>query len=78
LPSILPAPVKKAIKAADKISAWLEAVQIAGFSESEATKVFGRPDAAVVQGLKIKLRPPAVVRADYITRHAALMELITI
>ncbi|MEI6097831.1 MAG: HD family hydrolase [Alphaproteobacteria bacterium] len=78
LPSILPAPVKKAIKAADKISAWLEAVQIAGFSESEANKVFGRPDDCVVRGLEIKLRPPAVVRADYITRHAALLQLITI
>jgi 5'-deoxynucleotidase YfbR-like HD superfamily hydrolase len=78
LPSILPAPVKRAIKAADKISAWLEAVQIAGFSESEANKFFGRPDDAVIRGLEIKLRPPAIVRADYIARHAALLHLITI
>jgi 5'-deoxynucleotidase YfbR-like HD superfamily hydrolase len=78
LPSILPTPVKRAIKSADKISAWLEAVQIAGFSESEANKFFGRPDDAVIRGLEIKLRPPAIVRADYIARHAALLHLITI
>jgi 5'-deoxynucleotidase YfbR-like HD superfamily hydrolase len=77
LPSILPAPIKKAIKAADKISAWLEAVQIAGFSEIEANKFFGQPDDAIIRGLEIKLRPPAIVRADYIARHAALLHLIT-
>ena len=76
LPSVLPVAIKKAIKVADKISAWLEAVQIAGFSEGEADKFFGRPDDAVMRGLEIKLRPPAVVRADYIARHAALLSLI--
>jgi len=73
LPAVLPAPVKKAIKAADRVSAWLEAVQIAGFSQPEADKLFGRPDAAVLAGLQIRLRPPAVVRADFMARHAALL-----
>lgn len=77
LPSSLPVGIKKAIKTADKISAWLEAVQIAGFTEREADKFFGRPDDAVLRGLEIKLRPPAVVRADFVARHAALLELIT-
>jgi hypothetical protein len=70
---VLPAPVKKAIKAADKVSAWLEAVQIAGFSEGEADRFFGRPAAALVEGMAIRLRPPAEVRADYVARHAALL-----
>ena len=76
LPAGLPLAVKKAIKVADKISAWLEAVQIAGFSENEADKFFGRPDDSLIRGLEIKLRPPAVVRADYIARHTTLLGLI--
>ena len=73
LPAVLPAPVKKAIKTADKMSAWMEAVAIAGFSEPEADKLFGRPDQGLLRGLQIKLRPPAVVRADYVARHEALL-----
>ncbi len=78
LPAALPAPVKKAIKAADKVSAWLEAIQIAGFSEGEADRLFGRPESVVLKGLEIRLRPPAVVRADYVARHADLLAAITI
>lgn len=73
LPAILPIEIKKAIKTADKVSAWLEAVQIAGFTEAEADKLFGRPLSSVMRGLDIKLRPPAVVRADFISRHVALI-----
>jgi uncharacterized protein len=73
LPSVLPAAVKKAIKTADKVSAWLEAVQIAGFSEAEADRLFGRPGLQLLTGLAIRLRPPAVVRADFVARHAALL-----
>ena len=76
LPAVLPVAIKKAIKLADKISAWLEAVQIAGFTEAEADKLFGRPDDAVLRGLEIRLRPPAVVRADYIARHSALLHAL--
>jgi uncharacterized protein len=73
LPATLPLPVKKAIKVADKVSAWLEAVQIAGFTGAEADKLFGRPDLTLLQGLEIRLRPPAVVRADYVARHSELL-----
>lgn len=76
LPAAIPAPVKKAIKLADRISAWLEAVQIAGFSEIEADKFFGRPSDAILRGLEIRLRPPAEVRADYIARHRALLGML--
>jgi len=37
LPAQLPGAIKTAIKSADKISAWLEAVQIAGFTEARRT-----------------------------------------
>ena len=73
LPAMLPVAVKKQIKAADKVSAWAEAVQIAGFSEAEADRFFGRPAEALLRGLEIRLRPPAVVRADYVARHSALL-----
>ena len=77
LPAALPVVVKKAIKVADRVSAWLEAVQIAGFTENEADKLFGRPETAVLRGLEIKLRPPAVVRADYVARHSVLLSACT-
>ena len=73
LPAALPQGVKRAIKSADRVSAWLEAVQIAGFSEAEADRFFGRPPAALIDGLRLDPRPPAAVRADYLTRHAALL-----
>ncbi len=73
LPSILPTEVKVAIKRADRISAWMEAVQIAGFREDEANRLFGRPDATVVAGLTVALRPPVEVRAAFVAHHAALL-----
>lgn len=76
LPAQLPVAIKKAIKSADKVSAWLEAVQIAGFSEAEADKLFGRPETAVLRGLKIRLEPPAMVRAAFVARHAALLQSV--
>jgi len=65
--------IKRRIKAADKVSAWLEATQIAGFSEPEANRFFGRPDAAVLQGLSLDLTPPADARARFLARHAELL-----
>ncbi|MBO9452451.1 HD family hydrolase [Tropicibacter sp. R16_0] len=73
LPATIPASVKRQIKRADRISAWMEATQIAGFSESEASKFFGRPDRALIEGLSIALRPPVDVRRDFTKRHADLM-----
>lgn len=76
LPAKLPAAVKKRIKKADKISAWLEATRIAGFSEAESDKFFGRPDSEIVKNLEIDLRPPVIVRNAFTARHAELMEEI--
>ena len=74
LPAALPAPIKKRIKAADRLSAWLEATEIAGFTEAEANRLFGRPDPAILDGLSLHLRPPAQTRAAYLARHAELMD----
>ena len=74
LPAQVPVALKRNIKKADKISAWMEATQIAGFSDAEASRFFGRPDDALIADLTIALRPPAEVRAAFLARHAALLE----
>ena len=56
---------KRAIKRADRMSAWLEARQIAGFDVKEADELFRRPPDRIVDHLSIVLRPPAQVRADF-------------
>ncbi len=73
LPVKLPAPVKKKVKAADRVSAWMEATQLAGFSPEEADRFFGRPDPALLNGLALHLRPPAAARAAFTARHATLL-----
>lgn len=74
LPHAVPQTIKKQIKKADHISAWMEATQIAGFDTKEADKFFGKPDPKLIEGLDIQLRPPVEVREDYTKRHAELME----
>jgi uncharacterized protein len=74
LPAALPAPIKKQIKKADRLSAWMEAVRIAGFATAEADRFFGKPDPRMIEGLEIRLRPPVEVRRDFTARHGALME----
>ena len=77
LPAAIPATVKKQIKKADKISAWMEATQIAGFTESEANKFFGKPDPAHIDGLSLILRPPVETRTAYTARHSELLDQLT-
>ena len=73
LPATLPAPIKKEIKRADRISAWHEAVKIAGFTDGEATKFFGGPELPLTGPVKILLRPPVEVRALFLERFAHLL-----
>ncbi len=73
LPAAIPIRIKRQIKKADRISAWMEATKIAGFSSAEADKLFGKPDITVLQGLTIALRPPVEVRRAFNDRHAFLL-----
>ena len=73
LPAELPNSVKQKIKRADRISAWLEATRIAGFTESEANRFFGRFKPGEVEGLELRLREPVVTRAAFMARHAKLI-----
>ena len=73
LPAKIPDNIKKQIKKADKISAWIEAIQIAGFTKDEANKFFGIVDNKNMDQFFIKLRPPLEVREDYILRFNELI-----
>ena len=72
LPTKLPENIKKQIKKADKISAWIEATQIAGFSKDEANKLIWTAPKNNVDNFTIKLRAPLEVREDYILRFKEL------
>ena len=60
LAPVTPVRLKKLIKKADMICAWYEAVQLAGFSETEANKFFGKPPSDVA----LDLSPKSVTKAQ--------------
>ena len=60
LPPVLSADIERQIKAADRGAAFLEATELAGFSETEAKHLFGRDP-----GL------PDTTRRDYLTPWSA-------
>lgn len=66
LPALTPAPVRAIIKKADRIAAFLEATQLAGFSDEEARRAFDdpRPLPGPVSGLDL-----TPVTADAAARH---------
>ena len=70
LPAVTPPEIKALIKAADRVSAWYEAVQLAGFSAAEADQVFGAPPA----DYRMHLEPmaPAVAQDRYLQRFHTL------
>ena len=76
LPAQIPHTIKHQIKKADKLSAWLEATQIAGFTTEEANKFFGKCEQRIVEQFSIELRPPVVVRTAFIKRYAELSNFI--
>lgn len=75
LPAELPVRIKQQIKRADRVSAWLEAVQIAGFDRQEADRLFGGASAGDAERVTIRLREPGEVRSDFIARFDALSKL---
>ena len=73
LPAELPVSVEKAIKRADRASAWLEATQLAGFEKSEADKFFGRPRFMGWADLRLAPEPPNRARAAFLKRFETLL-----
>ncbi|KCZ89419.1 HD domain-containing protein [Hyphomonas johnsonii MHS-2] len=70
LAPITPVRLKRLIKKADHISAWFEAVQLAGFSEAESNKLFGTPP----DGIRLKLSPKSIPEAQdvFLARYSQL------
>ncbi len=73
LPARLPVAIKRQIKKADKSSAWLEAIQIAGFSKTEADQLFGKQTDSLGKEFQIKLRAPINARNEFRERHEELL-----
>ena len=76
LPAVLPAEIKRQIKLADRISARLEAVRIAGFTEAEAARLFPVADIDFWDVLSIRLQPPAETRRCYLSRFSQLIRMV--
>ena len=62
------------VKRADRASAFFEAVQLAGFEEAEAARIFGRPRFRGAVEIRLAPRPIATVQAAFLARFAALVE----
>ncbi|WP_395644518.1 YfbR-like 5'-deoxynucleotidase [Terricaulis sp.] len=72
LPAHPPAVVKGVIKRADLICAYFEAVQLAGFAETEARSFFGAPPRAM--RLKLTPHPTGQVQEAFVKRFRSLIE----
>lgn len=70
LPAHLPQTVEKKIKRADRISAYFEAVQLAGFSKTEAAKFFGTPRG--IENLQLDPISTNKVKVEFLNRFGHL------
>lgn len=72
LPTKIKSKTAKLIKQADRIAAFYEATVLAGFSEDEAFRYFGRPDGITPDGLDLVPRPTQRVEGGFLSRFNAL------
>lgn len=70
LPARLPRPVTTLIKRADRVAAYMEATQLAGFSEAEARRFFGRFKTLPVVDLTPV--PAYTIKARFLQRFGEL------
>ena len=73
LPAVLPEPVYKAIKRADRMAAWLEATQLAGFSKEDAAKILQRPRGTPDE-FRLRSVPPQQAADMFLKRFRLLGE----
>ncbi|MEL6476582.1 MAG: HD family hydrolase [Pseudomonadota bacterium] len=66
------AALEKLIKRADRLSAWFEATQLAGFTEEEAAKFFPRPRFKGAAEIRLDPQPTTYVKQAFLTRFAQL------
>ena len=70
LPARLPVAAARLIKRADGVAAYFEATQLAGFSQREAHRFFGRPGR--IGGIDIAPWPPRTAKARFLKRFNML------
>ena len=75
LPAVMSPQMKKFVKRADKISAYLEATQIAGFDDEESRKFFG-PPPMTLQDWRIEPLSANAAKAQYLERFAELQDIL--
>lgn len=75
LPSALPHSIVKLIKEADKASAYLEAITLAGFSEHEAGQIFAKPSLHPLTDFDLTPKPTAAAQDNFLARFAELEAL---
>ena len=71
LPAIIPEEISRSIKLADKMAAWIEATQIAGFKIEEANKVFSKPKGTPLD-IKLVASSPKRAKEAFIRRFVML------
>ena len=76
LSGILPKIIKKKIKVADKYSAWLEAIQISGFSRVEANTLFGTPKLENLDKIEIIPQSPPIAKSLFLKKFLNLSDLM--
>lgn len=76
LPASPPKPVIDKIKRSDAVAARLEATNLAGFSETEASKIFGRPSDISSPAITALLDPlpPGEAKRQFLDRFAELAQ----
>ncbi len=72
LPGDLTLKLTKTIKQADRVAAWLEATQLAGFADAEAAKFFGRPRGLSLTPQALTPLPVSTVQTAFIARFEEL------
>lgn len=75
LPADLPAELKRAIKQADRVAAYFEATELAGFGHGEAARFFGRPRGVSADALELAPKPARRAQKDYLDRFNVVERL---
>ena len=75
LPPVLPKNIKALIKRADRIAAYFEATELAGFDEKEARAFFGPPRGISRDMIDISPRPASEVETIFLERFEAIEAL---
>ena len=76
LPADLDPAWEKRIKRADRLAAWFEATQLAGFAPSEAAKYFPRPRFAGAHEVALRPAPAPEVQRHFVDRFQKLADAV--